>query len=245
MNMVQDTHPDYEWYQLFTTPAEVGYAATSRKRTYVIGAHRSRCVCIQDPFELHRRITGACQEHAQTQLQDYLVATEHEILLEALETGALRHVQHRPGERDLSYYLTPRELLSKNQLDSKYRQQFQVAPENNRNLVYNLGDNAAYTTGWSATSGAMPALRLGGGSAKFWLPASGRWMTYKEKLCAMSFPVSMETAEAMRVPILGVTDVKRAGQLLGNCMHFTTAGIFQLIALACFAPADFEAWGFC
>ncbi|CAE7832180.1 desi2 [Symbiodinium sp. CCMP2592] len=243
MQMVQQTHPDYEWYQIFTEPGELGFAATSRARTYVIGAHKYKTVCLHDPFELHDAIKNRMAEYAQTTVSDYLVATEQEIIMEAQDTGRTRKVVHRPGVQDYSYYLTQRELHSKAVLDNKYRQRFNSEPETNPNLVYNLGDNAEWNTSWSACSGALPTFRLGSSTAKFWLPKYRRWLTCREKLVAMGFPVTTECAEALGTPIVFVSDVRRAADILGNCMHFTTAGVMQLIALSCFGPAELEPWG--
>ena len=241
--MLLQTHPDYELYQIFTEPGELGFAGTSRARTYIIAAHKTKCVCLHDPFELHDAIKNRMAEYASTTIADYLVATEQDILLEAQETGRVRQIQHRPEVQDYSYYLTARELESRNTLDCKYREQFKREPETDGNLVYHLGDNALWTTSWSAVSGALPTFRLGSGSSKYWLPRYRRWLTSREKLVAMGFPVTAETAEAMGTPTVFATDVKRAADI--NCMHFTTAGIMQLIALSCFGPADFESWGLC
>ncbi|OLP82307.1 hypothetical protein AK812_SmicGene37044 [Symbiodinium microadriaticum] len=243
VQMLLKTHPEYELYQIFTEPGELGFAATARARTYIIAAHKSKCVCLHDPFELHEAIKHRMADYASTTVADYLVATEQDILLEAQETGRVRHIPHRPEVQDYSYYLTAREQDSRNILDCKYRQQFKREPGADGNLVYHLGDNATWNTSWSAVSGALPTFRLGASSAKYWLPRYRRWLTSREKLVAMGFPVTPETAEALGTPTVFATDVKRAADILGNCMHFTTAGIMQLIALSCFGPADFESWG--
>ncbi|OLP75886.1 hypothetical protein AK812_SmicGene44254 [Symbiodinium microadriaticum] len=214
MQMVQQTHPDYEWYQIFTEPGELGFTATSRARTYIIGAHKFKTVCLHDPFELHDAIKKRMKEYAQTTVSDYLVATEAEVVMEAQDTGRVRNVVHRPRERDFSYYLTPREAQSKAVLDNKYRQRFHADPETDGNLVYNLGDNADWNTSWSACSGAVPTFRLGSSTAKFWLPKYRRWLTCREKLVAMGFPVTAECAEALGTPAVFVSDV-RSSQLCG------------------------------
>ncbi|CAE7646296.1 desi2 [Symbiodinium sp. CCMP2592] len=234
VQMLLKTHTQYELYQIFTEPKELGFAATSRARTYIIAAHKSKCVCLHDPFELHDAIKRRMAEYASTTVADYLVATEQDILLEAQETGRVRNIEHRPGVQNYSYYLTARELESLRILDCKYREQFRREPGTDGNLVYHLGDNASWNTSWSAVSGALPTFRLGASSSKYWLPRYRRWLTSREKLVAMGFPVTAETAEALGTPTVFATDVKRAADILGNCMHFTTAGIMQLIALSCF-----------
>ena len=245
MNMLQDSHPDYEWFQLYTKPAHVGFAATSRDRTYVIGCHTSRSVCLVDPFDMYDAIKASMEDYACTKVGDYLVASEQDLLLEMQDIGRVRNVPHQPGVMDFSHYLTSRELQSKDTLDAKYLKRTGTPASNDRHLVYYLGDSASYTTTWSAHSQALPTFRLGSASGKYWLPAYQRWLTPRERLVAMGFPVTAETAEAMKVPVVWATDTKRAASILGNCMHFTTAGIFQLVALSCFGPADFDSWGFC
>ncbi|CAE7282950.1 desi2 [Symbiodinium necroappetens] len=236
MQMVQQTHPDYEWYQIFTEPGELGFTATSRARTYIIGAHKTKCVCLHDPFELHDAIKSRIADYARTAVSDYLVASDQEILMEAQDTGRTRNVVHRPGVQDYAYYLTQRELRSMGILDQKYREKFGREPHLDGNLVYHLGDNAEWTTNWSANSGALPTFRLGAATSKFWLPRYRRWLTCREKLVAMGFPVTAECAHALGTPVVFVSDVRRAADILGNCMHFTTAGVMTnhaLVSLGC------------
>ncbi|CAE7365205.1 desi2 [Symbiodinium microadriaticum] len=197
MQMVQQTHPDYEWYQIFTEPGELGFTATSRARTYIIGAHKTKCVCLHDPFELHDAIKSRIADYARTAVSDYLVASDQEILMEAQDTGRTRNVVHRPGVQDYAYYLTQRERRSMGILDQKYREKFGREPHLDGNLVYHLGDNAEWTTNWSANSGALPTFRLGAATSKFWLPRYRRWLTCREKLVAMGFPVTAECLSPM------------------------------------------------
>ena len=60
-------------------------------------------------------------------------------------------------------------------------------------------------------------------------------MVPADKLAALSLPTNPEYAAAMGVPNLPVADSARCSSHLGNCMHFTTVAIIELVALASFA----------
>ena len=232
--MLEDTHPDHDFYQLFSEPADVGFPGTARYRTWVVGSHQRYSACLRDPFEVQDVLTAAFRKHVCAKASDYLVASAAEIQMEAAMVAVRRGVTLRPGIKDLSYLLGDRELKTKQGLDSRYLRKFNRLPSSNHELVYYLGDSAEYCT-WSAVSSAIPTYRHNK-HAKYWVPSVQRWMTAKERLVSMGFPCTKEVAESMSVPVLGATDVARAGDLCGNAMHFTTCGIMQLIALSCFGP---------
>ena len=237
MGMLEDTHGDYDWYQFMTEPADFGFTATSRKRTYVIGSHVDRSSCLADPFTLFEDIKGAFDEqNIKTEVKDYCVASKEEILMETSLLAQHRGLTHyQPGNMALEYLLTKREAQTISALNTKYFERFGELAESNANLTYFLGDSADYCC-WSAVSGKLPTFRMNAKTGKFWMPALSRWLTAKERLCSLGFPVTVEQAHALNVPILGATDVQRAADICGNCMHLQTVGIFQLIALACFGP---------
>ena len=235
MGMLEDTHPDHDFYQLFSEPANVGFAGTARYRTWVIGAHKERATCLYDPFHLQSLLTSAFQQNVNAQVGDFLVASEAEILLEASCLARRRNIPVQVGQKDLRYLLLRRENNCRQELDSKYIQRYGDLPATNSNLVYFLGDSAEYCS-WSASSNKIPTYRLNSKSGLYWIPRLNRWLTSKERLCSMSFPCIREIADAMNVPLLGATDAQRAADLCGNSMHFTTCGIMQLISLVCFGP---------
>ena len=229
------THPDHDFYQLFSEPSNVGFCGVARYRTWVIGAHRRHTVCLFDPFELQDMLTTAFQQHVKAEVPDFLVASTAEIQLEASVRATHRQVPYKVGcEKDLQYLLSPREEECRRQLDVKFLQKYGMLPGDHSSLVYYLGDSADYCT-WSASSQKIPTYRLNAKNAVYWLPKQKRWLTAKERLC---FPCTTEIAGAMQVPLLGATDIRRAADLCGNSMHFTTCGIMQLIALSCFGPKE-------
>ena len=238
--MLEDCHPHHHWHQMFSEPSDFGFAGTSRKRTWCVGQHQDRSTCLQDPFELLDSIREYFHENCQCEVRDYLVATEPEVNLELMDMASTLGLSNfLPGRDNNAILLSPREAETKSDLDMKYLQRMGEAASTNQNLVYGLGDSAAYCS-WSAASGKVPTFRLSTSSAKYWLPAQSRWMTSKERLVAMGFPVVQSMARALDVPLVGASDRKRAADLLrviGNSMHLQTCGVFQLLALACYGPA--------
>ena len=235
MGMVVDTHPDHDFYQLFSEPADLGFYGTARNRTWVIGSHKER-TCLADPFEVYGSIKAHCSRLLRAEVSDYLIATSSELKLEETALALSRNMRsYIPGQTPAGYLLNPRESTTRAAMDEKYRAKFQLEPMDNKNLVYFLGDSSEYCS-WSATSQKIPTYRLNSKNGKYWLPHNQRLMTSKERLTSMGFPVSKEVAQAMAVPMMGATDCKRAGDILGNSMHFQTSGIMQLLSLACFGP---------
>lgn len=78
----------------------------------------------------------------------------------------------------------------------------------------------------------IPTFRTGGGL--MWWYAQNRWMTNRERLSSLAFPVTPEVASSMNVPQLPIRDHSRASAISGNSMCFATAAIVQLVALICF-----------
>ena len=237
--MLEDCHPGYHWHQMFSEPADFGFARTARRRTWCIGQHEERSTCLQDPFELLDSITSFFYDKCQCEVRDYLVATDPEVNLELMDMATSMGLSNFvPGRDNNAILLSTREAQTKSDLDAKYFQKMGEPSYRNPNLVYGLGDSAAFCS-WSASSGKVPTFRLSTSSAKYWLPAYSRWMTSKERLVAMGFPVVQSMAQALQVPLVGASGRKRAADLIkviGNSMRLQTCGVFQLLALACYGP---------
>ena len=67
-----------------------------------------------------------------------------------------------------------------------------------------------------------------------WSVRKRRFMTGREKLGMLGFPVTPSTAESLSVRELPVADPKRSSMVAGNCMHWSSIGVIQLIALVSF-----------
>ena len=151
----------------------------------------------------------------------------------SVSSSTLSQVSRKRKLPDLSGLLSCRERGVAESLDAKYRQRFGAEPSQDRDLVYHLGDSAERCN-WSAVSKAIPTVRKSHGI--LWSPKRRRFLTGRELLATLGFPVTADTAASMLVPPLPVTDTKRAASIAGNCMHWSTAGIVQLVALSCFKP---------
>lgn len=134
---------------------------------------------------------------------------------------------------NLSYLLTKRERGCISAFKKIYKKTFTGhAAQSDKNLFMYLGDNTSNRLTWSATSGRIPTLRMSGG--RMWSEHAKRWMTGRDKLSSLGFPVTPEVSESMGVPELPVRDIKRASSIAGNAMHFASVTVVQLLALACF-----------
>ena len=149
----------------------------------------------------------------------------------------VRDVPFIPGTTSLRSILTEREDEARKRLDARYMLHTQKLAHTDKSLVYFLGDNPkTFGNSWSAISKKIPTYRMNTGL--YWIPSLDRWMTSKERLASMGWPVTAECATAMGTPLIGAVDPQQAGSLCGNAMHFQTAAIMQLIALGCFGPVE-------
>ena len=70
------------------------------------------------------------------------------------------------------------------------------------NLFLNLSDNPGRRLSWSGSWGCLPTFRTN--STRFYNFTREQWMTPRDRLCALGFPVTPNTALAMGVPMLPV-----------------------------------------
>lgn len=136
-----------------------------------------------------------------------------------------------PGRRlGVKKILNKREKAAVAWLDNVYKKKTKRSPESDPNLVYFLGDNPWNRIVWSATSGKLPTLRMNRGI--LWIPHRSRFLTSRERLASMGFPVSLEMAQAMGTMEVPIKDINRASSVAGNAMHFGVVGLVQMTALA-------------
>ena len=81
----------------------------------------------------------------------------------------------------------------------------------------------------------IPTFRRNNG--KMYHVKSQSWLTPKDRLACLGYPVTEQTATAMGVPVIPVKDRLRAGSVAGNSFHFATAACVQLVALSCYKMA--------
>ena len=133
---------------------------------------------------------------------------------------------------DFSYLLNSRERAAVTRVKKLHLKKFGYKAVDNANLFVYLADSQEKRICWSGTSGRIPTFRTQ--SAKMFHVQSKTWMTGRCKLAALGYPVTPRTALAMGVPIIPVTDTKRAAKLAGNSFNFATAAIIQMLALCCY-----------
>ena len=144
-----------------------------------------------------------------------------------------RHFQANADEDyQLEYLLNARERRGLRFVCRLYSQRFGRCARQDRNLFVHLGDNPQKYLCWSAVSNSIPTFRRGSG--RMFHPATGVWMTPRDKLAALGMPVTPGTSCSMGVPILPVADISRASSIAGNSFHFATAAVVQLVALTCY-----------
>ena len=240
MGMVEETHPDYDFYQLYFSNADTGHAGARRDRTYVIASNHKKTVCRHDPFLLRDAIADRMRRKVATLPSDYFCADRCEVQMEAIKLAARRQLTFLPDENDLRYLLTPAEGGRLRQYEDLYHQKFGKRAAQDPDLVCFLGDNPLVWRTWSMqpTAKAIPTMRRNAKTGLWFSPHYKRWLVPREKLAAMGWPVNDAMAEAMGCPCVPTRDVQRAADLVGNAMHFPTVAVAQLIALACFAPLD-------
>ena len=233
MEMVEQCHPSYDFYQLFFANGDTGHAGSARDRTYVIGSHTEKSSCYFDPLDCKQLITRYICKKVQTVPSDYFIAQQHEVQLEAEQLARRRKIRFKPKALDLSYLLTKEELKRLR----AYERIFGQDPRLDPNLVVFLSDNpdSGWKT-WSASSGRIPTFRRNVKTGLLWSPCYSRFMVAKEKLAATGWPVTSNMAAAMGCDPIPAADVMRAADLAGNAMHFTTVAAAQLVALCCFRP---------
>jgi hypothetical protein len=142
------------------------------------------------------------------------------------------HLPKTQGSPNLGYLLNQREVQTAVEMARAYELQYNEPATSNPNLCFFLGDSSEYCT-WSATSNRIPCFRMADGL--FWFPKHGRFMVPADKMAALSMPTNAAYADVLGLPPLPVADRARCISHLGNCMHFTTVALIELIALISFA----------
>lgn len=114
----------------------------------------------------------------------------------------------------------------------KYKQLMGGSPTTDDDLFVFLGDTPSKRLRWSAKSRRLPTFRRNGG--KMFHIKSQSWMTSRDKLASLGYPVSESVARAMGVPVIPVRDRIRAASVAGNSFHFATASCVQIVAMCCY-----------
>ena len=145
-----------------------------------------------------------------------------------------RGITFRPGQLDLHYTLSDNErMYLANYLDRWKRGGYELlyGPASQVPwLCFNLGDTGASHCTWSANSATIPTYRKG--FRLYWWPSYSRWMTSRERLCTLGFPVLPCLAAASGMNLMTV-DAETSKHLAGNAMHAACVGVAIALLLAC------------
>ncbi|CAE6969119.1 unnamed protein product, partial [Symbiodinium sp. CCMP2456] len=219
---------------------DVGHRGAARNRLYVFLQHKERVRMAYDIVAAYRAVAKTIRKAVQTKPHDYVFSPSYEIRREGddLAWKRLRRglTDHEFESMDFRRLLTKREKTAVQSLCATYRRLFKKQAESDHDLIANLRDNPHNRLVWSATSGRIPTLRMSGGL--LWHFATRRWLTARERLATLGFPVEPGTAATMGVPELPVTCTQRAAAVAGNCMNFSMVAVLQLVGLCCFEMID-------
>ncbi|CAJ1331204.1 unnamed protein product, partial [Effrenium voratum] len=218
---------------IYATTDDVGHSGTSRSRVYLVLVHKSMAKMTRDINQLYSKLAARLRSMVHTRPSDYMVAEPWEVQLEVAALAELRAKQNQRAnflKLPIHSLLSPREQEAIKYSEQLYRSRYGSSPCKDQDLVVHLGDDPRKFLCWSATSRRLPTRRLSSG--RFWHMQSKRFMTSKEQLCSFGLPVTPQCALAMGVPILAVTDPKRAAHLAGNAMHFSTVSLILFLTLA-------------
>ena len=238
MEMMEETHPSYDLWQLQFQSRDTGHAGSARDRTYVLASHQDRTSCLFDPDELKGLISKRMQKKVETRPSDYFMASRLEVDLHAQAVARRRGIPYKPDEFDLKYLLTDPEQKRLKTYEQLYLKQFGSPAAEDENLVVFLSDNPEHWKTWSASSGSIPTMRRNSKHDFLWAPALKRWMVPREKLAAMAWPVNESMSAPMCCQPIPLRDVLRASDFCGNAMNFTSVGVAQMLALSCFSKLD-------
>jgi len=225
----------YNFYKIGTVcPGDFGFQLVNRERIYILCVHKVKAILTTDPVAIYSHMREAMQMHCGT-------ATEPQHCLLAPREEVMNEVWYKCNKRRFARPSAPRHALNDREegalgrYHNRFLEKFRMDPVLFPWLVYFLGDDCKEYCCWSAISRAIPTFRVHAGL--YWFPAFNRFMTPREKLAAMGFPVYPELADALRVPVMEIEDSHAMGMLAGNCMHFVNAAAILLVALSCVRPA--------
>lgn len=231
----------YKIFDFEVTPEMVGFGLVERKRRYLMGVDTQRLQIVAHP--------GLVLDHVLQRLRQVRTRPEHALLAslsEVLREAALEcsrrgmalphHIASCNDLKnlDLTELLTEREHMSLHQFLAAYMNKYGHTPDRDPSAFFFLGDNASARCTWSCGSGKLPTLRCTAG--KYWSAMAKRWLTPRELLATMGFPVYEPLAASMGVPEMTFESSAAARHFLGNAMHASVAGVVVTTGLCCVRP---------
>ena len=157
---------------------------------------------------------------------DLFIAPESEIQAEAQALCLTRGIIYQPYSRDLTYLLSPMEQHYKFHYELKWFTRYGRLAVNDPNIVFGFNDNPLNRVSRSA-NGRLPTLRTN--SDKIFIPSLRRFMTLRERLAAMGFPVYPSLARASQSPLVE----RVTSHMLGNAVFLPNVMTVAATCLAC------------
>ena len=156
-----------------------------------------------------------------------MIAPWSEVEAETAQLCAKRGVMFQHGVKDLRYVLSPMERYYNYHYELKWFARSGGVARNEPNLIFGLNDNPLKRVAWSA-NGKLPTLRTN--SDRMFSPWKGRFLTLRERIAAMGFPVYPSLAHASQGQLVQGRHVST--HLAGNAMHLPNVTTILATCLA-------------
>jgi hypothetical protein len=213
-----------------TSPADCGFGILRRERRYICLVHKSKTRVVFDMVSLYRALSQHNQASGMCNISDALIADDVELGLDLLMKLRARGIASHPNSVPWDA-LTSREAVSARTYAMLFQEKFGI-PIVTHDTICFLGDNASSHPNWSARTGQIPTFRTN--SVFFWHMRTGSWLTNREKLALMAFPVYPRIAEAFHIPMLQL-DAADCATAIGNAMHL---GVIYMVLLSALASVE-------
>ena len=230
---------EFHLHPFLLAPALVGFSLIRRERLYVLMVHKTRAELRHCPYDLLEGLTREMSGE-RTRPRDIVRADPEEVAAEAQGLWSRRRGRLRPprahrnsGAPGAHQLLNAREQAAVAWCDEEYWQKYRQDPRNDPDLFYFLGDNPWARRCFSA-QGVLPTLRTNAGL--LWSPSLARWLTARERMACMGYPVYPDLAEAAGVPEWRPPPGAPVHQLVGNAMHTAVVTLALVLALCCTRP---------
>jgi hypothetical protein len=216
--------PDYQLWQFETHPRQAGFNFARRHRQMVLGCDVHQARMQYDFFAIYDKVCDRLATNAT--IADAMIAEPLEILQEAQHLCAVRGIWFRPGDLNLRYTLSAREVEYEAFYANEWFHRFRKPPSLFACCLFGLNDNPTQRMSWSAVHGQIPTLRRN--SNRVFSPSCNRCLTLTERLASMGWPVCTRLAQAAMCPVMSANSA-----MAGNGMHLPNIMAAITTALAC------------
>lgn len=192
----------------------VGFSCARRPRRYTLLVHKHFATLVHDPYTLLEQFVAILSK-CKPLLRDCMMASPADLREELQAHCAKRHLAQPKGPLstvDWSQLLNDREKRAVCVYHTLWTRKFHTDAHKDKAAIFHLGDNP-----WSRPVmgyDTLPSVRTNGGLC--WHPASRRWLTPREKLCALGMPVYPLLAASAGVPPVVVAGYSNLSHLAGD-----------------------------